>query len=143
MIRVAGPEDAEIIAEIEREAASAPWSAASARETLQRPTTRAFLAGDPADGHLIASCAADEGEILTLAVRPSARRRGLAVALVDACAAWWLERDAVAGWLEVRSDNTAAKALYTRCGWQPVHVRVSYYQDGCDALVMKWSPPSS
>lgn len=143
MIRTAALADAAIIAEIERQAADAPWSLASVQETLARPTTRAFLADDPPVGHLIASCAADEGEILTLAVLPEARRRGAARQLVAACTAWWQGRDAVAGWLDVRADNTAAKALYESCGWQHIHIRSAYYRDGCDALVMRWSPSSS
>lgn len=142
-VRLASLTDAADIAAIEREAADAPWSLSSIQDALRQPTTTIFLAGDPCAGHLIASCVADEGEILTLAVRTTHRRRGLACALMDACEAWWRQRDVVAAWLEVRADNTAAQALYTGRAWVPAHVRRAYYNDGCDALVMKWSPSSS
>ena len=53
-----------------------------------------------------------------------------------------LERRAVArgaghALLEVRSDNTAARALYARHGWHELHVRRRYYQPGdVDAIVL-------
>jgi ribosomal-protein-alanine N-acetyltransferase len=139
-LRVAGVEDAEAIALIEREAASSPWSEGSVRQSLRSPTTRAFVLGEPPHGHLLATCVAEEGEILTLAVRPAYQRQGAATALLEACEAWWRERDAQAGWLEVRADNVPALALYRGRGWQLAHVRKAYYSDGCDALVMRWSP---
>lgn len=140
LVRVAGPEHAPAIAEIERRAAHAPWSLSSIEETLRRPTNRGFVVGAPAAGHLLASCVAEEGEILTVAVLPEHRRKGYARALMAACEAWWRERDVVAGWLEVRSDNAAAQALYLARGWVVAHVRPAYYGDGCDALMMRWSP---
>jgi ribosomal-protein-alanine N-acetyltransferase len=142
-IRVVGQEEAEAIALVERGAAASPWSAASVRESLRSHTTRAFVLGEPPFAHLLATCVAEEGEILTVAVLPEHRRRGVASALMEACESWWRERDAMAGWLDVRSDNHQALALYQGRGWQVAHVRKAYYSDGCDALVMRWSPTLS
>ena len=83
-VGVAGPEHAPLLAEIERRAAHAPWSLPSIEETLRRPTNRGFLVGEPAVGHLLASCVAEEGEILTVAVLPEHRRQGHAGALLAA-----------------------------------------------------------
>ena len=76
----------------------------------------------------------DEFEILDLAVDPAVRKRGIARALVlHACAEL-----TGSGYLEVRSSNTAARNLYTSCGWIPNGVRRSYYSNPEeDAVVMK------
>jgi ribosomal-protein-alanine N-acetyltransferase len=48
-------------------------------------------------------------------------------------------RNADAGWLEVRSDNPGAIALYEGMGYRYVATRTRYYEDGCDALVYRRS----
>jgi N-acetylglutamate synthase len=55
-----------------------------------------------------------------LAVDPAHRRRGVALALLDAAAAWAVGR---ARWcvLQVADENTAALALYRRLGFRPHH----------------------
>jgi ribosomal-protein-alanine N-acetyltransferase len=139
-VKIASVEEADAIALVEKQAAAAPWSAAMVRDSLRAPTTRGFVLGEPPFAHLLATCVAEEGEILTVAVLPEHRRRGAASALLDACEAWWRERDAQKGWLEVRADNAPALALYRARGWEVAHLRKAYYSDGCDALVMSWSP---
>lgn len=137
-VRPASAADAPAIAGIEARAAHAPWTEAQVRESLDAPTTLAWVAGDPPVGHLLASAVADEGEVLTLAVDPAARRRGLASALLRACQQAWRDHGVVNGWLEVRVDNDAARALYRSQGWVDAGVRPRYYADGADAAVMKW-----
>lgn len=39
--------------------------------------------------------------------------------------------------LEVKSDNVAAKALYEKCGFETYNIRYKYYSDGRDAVLMK------
>ncbi|MFM2161616.1 MAG: hypothetical protein RLZZ383_1128, partial [Pseudomonadota bacterium] len=39
--------------------------------------------------------------------------------------------------LEVRTDNSGAIALYEGDGWTSVGCRRGYYADGCDAWVMR------
>lgn len=39
-------------------------------------------------------------------------------------------------WLEVSVANQPAKSLYLNYGFQPVHLRPKYYDDGTDAVVM-------
>ena len=81
----------------------------------------------------------DEMTLLALAVRPAARRRGLATALhqtaIDAL------RPATA-FLEVRAGNHAAQTLYHGLGYRACGRRRNYYPnpDGSreDALVMRW-----
>ncbi len=93
-----------------------------------------------ADGFILCRVVADEAEILTLAVRSEARRRGLARALVDAANEAARLRGATRLFLEVAEDNTAAIELYRRSGFASVGRRRRYYPlpDGSavDALVL-------
>jgi ribosomal-protein-alanine N-acetyltransferase len=78
-----------------------------------------------------------EAELLRVAVEPAARGRGLARRLVAA----GLERLRAAGvtrcYLEVRSGNASALAVYDAMGFTPCGRRRAYYRDGSDALVLQ------
>ena len=76
---------------------------------------------------------AGEGELLNLAVHPSARRSGVGRALL-------LEMMPLAKiWhLEVRESNLAAIALYQSLGFVQVGRRASYYADGEAALLFSF-----
>ena len=139
-LRKALPHDAAAIASIEAAAASGPWSEDAVRRTLAQRHTLGWVAGRPVVAHLLATQVGDEGEILTLAVRPEARRRGLARALLAALEQRWRAHGLQTGWLEVRADNDAARALYASLGWTSAGRRRGYYDDGIDAIIMRWMP---
>jgi ribosomal-protein-alanine N-acetyltransferase len=92
-------------------------------------------------GLILVQAVAGEAEILTLAVRPAARRQGWARGLVEAAAITAAGMGARQLWLEVAEDNLAALALYRRAGFSEAGRRPGYYQsagDGrIDALVMR------
>ena len=78
--------------------------------------------------------APDEAELLNLGVLPSARRQGVAAALLSAL------REAAQGviFLEVAITNVGAIALYGKLGWEQIAIRRGYYDHGkTDAVVMK------
>jgi len=54
-----------------------------------------------------------------LFVAPVARRRGVAVALLDAATAFARDDGAIRLELETTSDNASAQALYRNAGWRP------------------------
>ncbi|HEY6431712.1 MAG TPA: ribosomal protein S18-alanine N-acetyltransferase [Acetobacteraceae bacterium] len=91
---------------------------------------------DPCGGMALARVAADEAELLTLAVAPQVRRRGIGRRLLIAA----MERMAQAGagtlFLEVSEANQAAQALYRSAGFRQAARRRGYYPDGADALVL-------
>lgn len=91
----------------------------------------------PGQGFVLARVAADEAEILTLAVAPGSRSRGLGRALMASALAGARTRGAAAMLLEVAETNGPANALYASLGFVPVGRRRRYYEDGADALVMR------
>jgi len=88
-------------------------------------------------GMILARVAADEAEILTLAVLPAMRRRGLGRALLLLAMAEARRRGAASLALEVAADNRAGRALYEQAGFVRVGHRRRYYADGSDALVLR------
>lgn len=91
----------------------------------------------PGAGFVLARVAADEAEILTLAVIPAARRLGHGGALLAGAMAAAAARGAVTMFLEVAEHNAAARALYATAGFAAAGRRPRYYADGSDALVLR------
>jgi ribosomal-protein-alanine acetyltransferase len=81
----------------------------------------------PIIGFITARIAADEMEILNLAVAPEQRRRGTASALLQAAIAWARANAARRGYLEVRASNQAAIRFYEAAGFKEIGRRANYY----------------
>lgn len=110
------------------------WGADAISLMLGMPGTFGVLRS--AQGFILARVAADEAEILTLAVVPEARRQGVGGALLAEAMAGAVARGAGAMFLEVSDRNAAARALYAGAGFEEVGRRKRYYGDGADALVL-------
>lgn len=81
----------------------------------------------------------DEAELLTLAVDPDARRKGLGRAVLSAFETQASDRGATRAFLEVADTNQPARALYAASGWAMTGARPNYYRttDGrIDAILM-------
>jgi ribosomal-protein-alanine N-acetyltransferase len=119
-----------------------PWSAADIENLLRSPGAFALsgvLAGEPI-GFILCRVAADEAEVLTLAVAPAMRRRGAAAALLDQATAVALAAGAKAMLLEVATDNPGAEALYRGRGFDQVGRRPGYFSrpgGAVAALIMR------
>jgi ribosomal-protein-alanine N-acetyltransferase len=87
-------------------------------------------------GFLLGRVVADEAEILTLAVAPAARRRGLGAGLLAQFLIEAGERGAARVFLEVAEDNPAAMALYRGAGFAEAGRRRGYAAPGVDSLVL-------
>jgi ribosomal-protein-alanine N-acetyltransferase len=109
------------------------WDAAAITALLATPGAFAFHSHD---GFVLARAAGGEGEILTLAVAPAARGRGLGRALLQAAITKAQSLGAETMFLEVGADNPAALALYAGLGFAKVGDRKAYY-NGRDALVLR------
>ncbi len=89
-------------------------------------------------GFVIAWNVREEGEITTIAVDEKFRGRGIARQLLEAALHEAARRGAEVMFLEVRPANQVAQRLYERCGFAQVGLRKNYYQNGDDAVIMKW-----
>lgn len=94
----------------------------------------------PDGGMILMRLAADEAEVLTIAVSPAVRRRGIASALLAEATTQAAAAGAAAIFLEVSVANIAAMRLYTAAGFHEVGQRRHYYSDGADALVLRFNP---
>ncbi|MEX0921492.1 MAG: GNAT family N-acetyltransferase [Rhodovibrionaceae bacterium] len=119
-----------------------PWTAASFRSLLAMPGALGAVVEteDALDGLILLRRAADEVEVIALAVAPASRRCGLGRCLLDRALARAAEDGARRAFLEVAEDNAAARGLYAAAGFQLCGRRQAYYtrRGGarCDALVL-------
>nr|WP_207623701.1 ribosomal protein S18-alanine N-acetyltransferase [Rhodobacter calidifons] len=117
----------------------APWSAADFSGFLSDPLC--FLLVEADAGFLLGRAVAGEAELLTLAVQPEARRRGLGRRLVARFLYQARLRGAKRAFLEVSAENGAALALYESAGFTAAGRRKGYYRTqggpAIDALVLQ------
>ena len=138
IVRAAGADAwAETMAAIH--AASFPpaeaWDADAFRAQLDLPGVIGLV--HPRGGLILIRIAADEAEVLTLAVTPGARRNGFAGALLREAMEMLATLGAHSLFLEVSTSNPAALALYRKMGFVVAGSRRRYYPDGSDAAVMR------
>lgn len=131
-------DDAAALAALHAAAFDAPWSPRELAALLASPGVFALAAAD--EGFVLARVVLDEAEILTLAVAPAARRRGLGRRLTDAAADLAVARGATRLFLEVAEDNAPARALYAAAGFVEAGRRRGYYPrpggPAADALIL-------
>lgn len=139
MIEAAGADAALQMAQLHARAFDKPWSAEEIGKLLENPAVFALTSrAEAPQGFVIAWAAAGDSELLTVAVVPEARRRGIGAALVAAAGVVALARGAAAMHLEVAEDNAPARALYAKLGYEAVGRRAAYYAGGAvDAVVMR------
>ena len=141
-LRPASRADAAAMAQIHATAFASPWSAEDILRFAAAPGGFALVAETEGEmaGFILCRVMAGEAEMLTLAVRPALRRRGVALALVEAASAL-AAQTAEAMFLEVAEDNPGALALYRRSGFSAVGRRAGYYGRAggaaVDAVVMR------
>jgi [ribosomal protein S18]-alanine N-acetyltransferase len=136
MITPATLKDAATLSDLHHRAFDPAWTPRDFAAFLTRPAGRALMA---ADGFVLFDVADGESEILTLAVRPEARRQGLGARLMQSAMAMAMAEGAMRMTLEVAADNAAALALYARLRFHQVGRRTRYYKragDEIDALVL-------
>ena len=137
-VRPATRADLAQVVALERAAFADPWSADAFRECVDAGVT--FLAavrGAAVVGYVVARSAADQGEILNVAVAPDARRQGIGAGLVRRALAALAAQGARQVFLEVRESNAPGIALYRGLGFAPVSRRTGYYRRPVeDAIIL-------
>jgi len=129
---------------IEQAAFSDPWSVRDFRECVASEVVFLVATSEGAvEGYVIAQDAADEGEILNLAVTRSRQRDGIGRALVERVLTTLAGRGVERVFLEVREGNAAARALYAALGFEEVGRRSRYYRRPIeDAIVLRAAIPA-
>ena len=112
------------LADLHADVFDAPWSAAAFADLLGQAGV--FAEGDEG-GFILIRIVADEAEILTLGVRPEARRQGLGGRLVQSASGRASRLGATRLFLEVAEDNLSARALYDGLGFETAGRRRRYY----------------
>jgi [ribosomal protein S18]-alanine N-acetyltransferase len=131
--------DAAIIAAVHAASFQRGWGEDEVRSLLldRNVVCHRATAGRTLAGFILSRLAAGEAEILSVAVAPSWRGRGLSRPLLDL----HLRRLAGLGvrtvFLEVDEKNAAAGRLYRRAGFYDVGRRQGYYAGGATALVLR------
>jgi ribosomal-protein-alanine N-acetyltransferase len=135
------PEDVPAVMSIERATFPADaWSEAMMRGELDdQPRTRHYvvaLIGDRIVGYAGLAAAADQADIQTIAVLAEHRRSGVGATLMTELLSEAVRRGVTEVFLEVRSDNPPAQAMYESFGFERLGLRRKYYDDGTDAITM-------
>jgi ribosomal-protein-alanine N-acetyltransferase len=77
-----------------------------------------------------------KGHVVSIAVLPQGRRKGVAKALMEKAMRGMLHYTAKQCYLEVRATNHAGVALYKKLGFEITRTSHGYYSDGEDAHIM-------
>jgi [ribosomal protein S18]-alanine N-acetyltransferase len=127
----AGQRDGEQLSELHAASFLRGWSAAEFARLVVEPNViidRAMV-GARLAGFVMSRAAADEAEVLSIAVASPYRRRGIARMLI----ATSMRRLAAAGvralFLEVDERNASARRLYAASGFREVARRKGYYAE--------------
>ena len=134
--------DCDVMAAIHASAFAAPdaWSRDVFSLQLSLPNVFGVLCSS--GGMILMRVAADEAEVLTLAVSPGVRRNGIGGMLLREATTRAAGIGAKTVFLEVSVVNIAACQLYCRSGFVQVGRRPHYYSDNSDALVLRFDVDS-
>lgn len=136
-VRPMSPADAPAAHRILKESPEASmWSMESLQELASRGIALVVELDGSFAGILFGRIAADECEILNLAVGRAFRRRGAAKALVRAAIEHARGGGGKQVYLEVRASNHAAIALYESAGFRQYGRRPNYYREPVEDAVL-------
>jgi ribosomal-protein-alanine N-acetyltransferase len=147
LLRRAEVGDCDALAEIHCSAFRRGWSDAEFEALLVQPATHAFIAhyrnafgGQRPAGFILYRLVVEEAEVLSIAVAPQLRRRGIGRKLLQEALKHLYSEGAHGIYLEVEDSNPAAIALYRGMEFRESGKRSGYYVQGREhpgaALVM-------
>lgn len=135
--------DAEVIARLHAQGFYRGWPREDFAAYIAGPDTPIYVACDARRriaGFAMLRLAADEAELITIAVDPKWRKKGVGMALMRAVLEDLRMTPARRLFLEVAADNPAALRLYRKLGFTRVSERQGYYArasgEPATALVM-------
>lgn len=121
--------DVPLVAEIERECFSSPWSEEGLTAETENPSAEFFvlLSEDTVAAYMGMHIVLDECYIANVAVKKDFRKRGFGSALVENALSVAKEKGCSFITLEVRVSNLSAIALYEKFGFERVGERKNFY----------------
>ena len=133
-------EDAAYLAALHGQSFTPAWDE-RAMSGFLRQNAKAMIAlkADQPVGFALARLAADEAELLSIAVSPQMRGQGLGRTLLLGLFVMLKEAKVQTLFLEVARDNKAACHLYQKIGFVRTGIRPKYYANGTDALTYSLS----
>lgn len=129
-IEPAEPADAEIVAKLHARGFYRGWPREDFAAYIAGPDTPVYVACDAKRriaGFAMLRLVADEAELITIAVDPKWRKKGVGLALMRALFEDLRMTAAKRLFLEVAADNPAALKLYARFGFTKLSERQGYY----------------
>lgn len=133
--------DLDAVSSIEAQAYGYPWSRGNFLDSLATGHDAQVLhaPGGAVVAYFVAMTGVDELHLLNVTVAPAWQGQGLGSQLLRVVCELGIERGLSTLWLEVRSSNQRACALYRRHGFIQVGLRRGYYPAAFgreDAIVM-------
>jgi len=147
MIRPAEGSDAAGVYAVEKECFPDPYPAVLLDDLIEKEQSRFFVAVEHGKiiGYTVATSDGTDGHIVSVAVDPRHRRRGIGRALLWTVTKKLTEEGVAEIHLEVRKGNAAGISFYEGMGFRRISEIKHYYVDGEDAWVLRrpTEPPSS
>ncbi len=119
------------------------WSERAISCELSQEISRLFVA-QTEEGAIAAlaifQLVCGEASLCAVSTAPSMRRQGAAEQLLSAAFSALFAQGAQTVFLEVRSHNTAARALYRKLGFEEIGLRRNFYQNPADDAILMSKP---
>jgi ribosomal-protein-alanine N-acetyltransferase len=142
-VEPAADRDAAVLARLHAASFHRGWGESEFAQMLREKNTllHRLRVGSRVIGFAVSRCAADEAEILSVAIDRSQRGRGLSRDLLQTHLGHLAGRGVRTVFLEVEENNLPARRLYERAGFAVVGRRERYYREArgeeLNALVMR------
>ncbi len=135
---IAKSEDTLKIAQMEKKDFTDAWSEKAVADEVAKERVAVIKEKEDIVGYCIFMVAADEGEILRIAVDNTRRKKGYGKKLLSFAIDKMKKFGIVSVFLEVRAENSAARALYHSIGFEEIGQRKNYYTNPKeDAIIYK------
>ncbi len=139
-IRKMHENDAEIVAKIESDIFSTPWSEKDFSDAVKNESNLYLVSeeSEKISGYCGLWISYECADLCNMAVVKSQRGQGTGYLLLEESFRQCIERGVERIILEVRSSNEAARHLYEKTGFNYISTRKNYYKNPCeDALIME------
>jgi dihydroorotate dehydrogenase electron transfer subunit len=141
-IREMAERDVDEVLAIEVDSYPLPWNRDHFIDELKSDHSFPLVAIGPDERIIAYICPRfllDEGHIYNIAVHRSFRKLGVGRLLLDKALGICREKGGATVYLEVRTSNQSAIALYRQIGFVSTGVRSKYYKNGEDAILMEYN----